>query len=1108
MRRIGDNYRLSASDLMRFKVCRHAITLDRRRLEGEALTPAADSAEAKLVQDQGDAHEAAYLARCRDAGRQVTEIEKDGLTLEESVARTTAAMEAGAEIIFQGAFLSEPWGGYSDFLERVERPSARWGWSYEVVDTKLKRSADPKHILQLALYSDLVAEIQGTRPAAAHLELGNGERFTVQLNQVSAYARRARGRLERFLVARPETWPEPVSFCNLCPWREHCAAEWDAADSLVLVANINRSQRDKLAAAGVTTIVELAEREAPVPKLAPETLARLKVQARLQGARRRGGEAAFELRPHEAGRGFDLLPVADEGDLFYDIEGDPYYPGGLEYLHGVWYRGEGDWRFRAFWAHDRAAEGQAIDDLLGFFAAHLKAHPKAHIYHYANYEIAALKRLAMAHRLGEAVLDQLLRERRFVDLFKVVGGALIASEPGYSIKNLEAFYMAKRKSEVATAGASVVVYEEWRESRDQTLLDQIEDYNRTDCVSTQLLRDWLISAARPASHPWPDLATDARATGVGRIEADLDAQSELYESFAPARARLGKTVADLLFDLNAFHAREDKPAYWKIFDALARDSEDLIDDLACVGGLEAAGPPVPDKRSFERVYSFPPQETRLRAGDRPCIKPAQKPEAVKLVAIDPGAGTATLRRGAKEPLPDRLDLLPAQPLRTDKVREAVTAVSRSIIADDGRYRAIEDLLTRAVPRLRRRQPGARIVSPEADLLTETSAAIAAMDDSVLAIQGPPGTGKTFVSAHAIMDLVAAGKRIAVASHSHKAIANLLKACADRAQELGLRPRIVHKGGDEDEVAAGHGLISLTDDNEAPEIRTAAIVGGTAWLFARIEEPIFDYLVVDEAGQVALANMVAMGRAARNIVLVGDPMQLSQPTKGDHPGDSGMSALAYLLGAARIVPAERGIFMPVSRRMHPEVCRFISHAVYEGQLASHLSAGLQSLLVAGVESCGARFEPVEHEGCSQHCPEEIEAIRGAIDRLKGSPYRDREGRERGIGDADFLVVAPYNAQVNALRLALPGIRVGTVDKFQGQEAPICLISMTTSSIEEMPRDISFLFSLNRINVAVSRAQAHAILFASPRLLEVPCRTVDDMTLANTLCLLAEMGGDSF
>lgn len=1106
MRRIGDEYRLSASDMMRFKVCRHATTLDRRRLEGEELSPATDSAEAKLVQDQGDAHEAAYLARCRAAGRQIIEIEKEGLSLEDSADRTIAAMERGAEIIFQGAFLSGPWGGYSDFLERVERPSARWAWSYEVVDTKLKRSADPKHILQLALYSELVAEIQGTAPAAAHLELGDGTRFTVQLDQVSAYARRARGRLERFLVERPETRPEPVSFCTLCPWREHCAAEWDAADSLVLVANINRSQRDKLAAAGVTTIGDLARREAPVPKLTPDTLERLRVQARLQNARRQGGAPAFELRPHEAGRGFDLLPVADEGDLFYDIEGDPYYPGGLEYLHGIWFREQGAWRFRAFWAHDRADEGQAVDDLLCFFMAHLEAHPDAHIYHYANYEIAALKRLAMAHRVGEAALDQLLRERRFIDLFKVVGGALIASEPGYSIKNLEAFYMAKRDGEVATAGASVVVYEQWRESGDQALLGQIEDYNRTDCVSTQLLRDWLIASVRPEHHPWPRLADESRASGVGRVAADSQLLDDRRRAFATLAARLGPDLADLMLDLSYFHEREDKPTYWRIFEALSEESDALLDDLECLAGLEAIGDPRPDKRSMARDYRFPVQESKLRAGTRsnPCIKPSTRLETANLSALDMAAGTATLRRGKDKPLPDHLDLLPDTPLDTRKIRAAIAAVADALIAADGRYRAIEDLLTRAKPRFRDGRDSTAIIDVTGDLVAQTSVAIAAMDETVLAIQGPPGAGKTFVSAHAIVDLVRAGKRVAVASHSHKAIGNLLLGCVERADAFGQRLDIVHKGGDADEVAAGRGMIVSTDSNDAPEFQTADIVGATVWLFARFEEPMFDYLFVDEAGQVALANIIAMGRIARNIVLVGDPLQLPQPIQGKHPGRSAASALEHLLGDARIVPGDRGIFLPVSRRMHPSVCKFISKAVYEDRLTSHPSTATQFLLVDGEDMCGARLELVEHEGCSQQCTEEVAAIRATIDRLRGSAYRDRDGEERTISDADILVVAPYNAQVNALRLALPGIRVGTVDKFQGQEAPICLISMTTSSVEEMPRDMSFLFSLNRINVAVSRAKAQAIVFASPRLLEVPCRSVEDMILANTLCLLAEHG----
>jgi uncharacterized protein len=223
--------------------------------------------------------------------------------------------------------------------------------------------------------------------------------------------------------------------------------------------------------------------------------------------RRAGGPPGFELRDYQPGKGFGLLPEPDDGDLFYDIEGDPYYEGGLEYLHGVWFRQEGEWTFRAFWAHDREAEGRAVAELLNFFADHLRRHPKARIYHYANYEIAALRRLTAEHRVGEAAMDQLQRERRFVDLFKVVSGSLIASEKGYSIKDLEAFYMPKREADVATAGASVVFYENWRQTGDDRLLEKIYDYNRTDCISTQLLRTGLCAKSGPARCPGRSLAS-------------------------------------------------------------------------------------------------------------------------------------------------------------------------------------------------------------------------------------------------------------------------------------------------------------------------------------------------------------------------------------------------------------------------------------------------------------------------------------------------------------------------------------------------------------------------------------------------------------------------
>ena len=321
--------------------------------------------------------------------------------------------------------------------------------------------------------------------------------------------------------------------------------------------------------------------------------------------------------------------------------------------------------------------------------------------------------------------------------------------------------------------------------------------------------------------------------------------------------------------------------------------------------------------------------------------------------------------------------------------------------------------------------------------------------------------------------------------------------------------MVQKSGDDEEEDANPGIV-FVNDNDAPEIASADIVGATAWHFARYGAPAFDYLVVDEAGQVSIANILAMARSARNIVLVGDPMQLPQPLQGCHPGDSGRSCLEYLIDGHRVIPSDRGVFIPVSRRMHPSVCGFISTAVYEGRLSSDDAAAGQTLMSrAGDDLAGAGMRAVVHFGRSQVSVEEIDAIEARIAELEGATYRDRHGRERIIGLNDILVVAPYNAQVNALRAALPDlVRVGTVDRFQGQEAPVCLVSMTTSSGEELPRDIAFLFSLNRINVAVSRAQVAAMVFASPLLLETPCRTVEEMSLVNALCALREHGGDSF
>lgn len=501
-----------------------------------------------------------------------------------------------------------------------------------------------------------------------------------------------------------------------------------------------------------------------------------------------------------------------------------------------------------------------------------------------------------------------------------------------------------------------------------------------------------------------------------------------------------------------------------------------------------------------RTYRFPPQETKLRGGKNATVPVVDGPPAtISITDLDRTSRRITLKTGAAKAhlLTDRLTLHPDWPLNTDVIATAL----RGVIADQcgpRRYRAVDDLLSKAAPRL-----VTGTLQQVTDPVAGTIAAVAAMDGTVLPIQGPPGTGKTYVTARAILSLVRQGARVGVTSNSHEAIRNVLMGClaALEDSDLPIALGLVHKTSGEDDSYPDDCPVRRTTDNaEAAEGRQ--VVGATAWFFTREENvQAFDWLFVDEAGQVGLANMVAMGRSARNIVLVGDPRQLPQVIQGAHPDPANLSCLDWMLGDHATVPPDRGIFLPVSRRMHPDVCGFISDQIYEGRLTSHPDTSRQAVTGTAFPSAGAFWVSIPHEGNAQIAPEEIEAIKAAARELLTAGWTAKDGTTRPMRQSDIIVVAPYNAQVNALRDALPdGIRVGTVDKFQGQEAPVCLVSMTASSAEETPRGMEFLFSLNRINVAVSRAKGLALVFGAPRLREAKCETVEQMRLVNTLCAL--------
>ncbi len=1024
---------LSATDLVNFLGCRHAAYLDLRDLTDPAPLPERDAAT-MLILEKGIEHEKRYLASLKARGLAVVEIAPEGFDLVERSALARRTMRAGAAVIYQAALLAPPWHGYADFLERVAEPSSFGPWGYQAVDTKLGGRAKPEHAIQVAAYSKLLGIEQGRAPRHMHVMLGDNRRVSLRVSDFAHYHGVAQRRLEAFANRPPQSSvAEPCGHCRICRWQGRCEAEWEAGDHLTLVANITRNQTRRLREAGIATIRALAAlaAETRVPGIQPDTHGRLRHQAALQVAKRDTGANRVETLPLASGRGFARLARPDPGDIFFDIEGARFVEdGSLEYLFGLVALDDGVPRYTAFWAHDRQAEKRAFEDAMDFIAARLDARPNAHVYHYASYEETALKRLAMVHGTQEARLDDLLRRRKLVDLCKVVREGVRISEPSYSLKNLEVFYGGERAGAVTTARDSMVVYDRWQQTGDAALLDEIRVYNEADCRSLLSCRDWLLSL-RPSGLPWFE---EAAILEPGAARNEERKESEKRNAALVAALLTGAPEADrpwreLAGQLVDFHKREAKPTWWAMFARRELNEDELIDDAECIGGLrtDRERAPAPDRRSTTYSFRFPAQDFKLRLGDRPRIAETLEP-AGEVVGIDEDAFEISLRRSTvKGPLPHALSLIPAGPVGDKVLRAAVARYAKAV--RDGReerYAAVTGILRRDRPLCRGRAAIGDDVARAID-------AVGRLDRSHLVIQGPPGAGKTYAASRAIVEMLARAKRIGVSSHSHKAINVLLRAVEAAAAERGLRFRGVKKSSFEEQYLNGS-IIEDTTDNDYAAAGGHDLIAGTAWLFAREElDRQLDYLFVDEAGQVSLANTLAMGASARNVVLVGDQMQLSQPLQGSHPGRSGLSALEHLLDGVATVPPERGIFLSWTHRMHPDLCRFVSDAFYDGRLLPEASTERQRLLLAadadpGLAPTGLRFIEVEHDGCAQKSAPEAERIRRLYLSLLAQRWTDGDGRTRPIGVDHILVVSPYNMQVNLLRSRLPeGARVGTVDK---------------------------------------------------------------------------------
>ncbi|HKU59926.1 MAG TPA: TM0106 family RecB-like putative nuclease [Gemmatimonadales bacterium] len=1089
--------------------------------ELEWVQPDASDPEAALAIQKGNEHEQRYLAGIKERFPTILELDRND---PDGPARTLAAMASAVPVIYQAHLVSDGWAGYPDFLYVCPGNGCPCGGRhYTPWDTKLARSAKPSFLIQLCAYADFLEAMRGYRPDQVGFVFGHGEERTFPTRHYFHYYRQLRRSFSSFQRAWDvATVPDPGLDRSWGEWEGAAEAILKQKDHLSRVAFITRGQVRRLEDSGVVTLTALAGCDASTKpaRMSAAIFDRLQTQARLQLQSEGLIQPLYEPRPPVPGegrRGLAQLPPRSDGDVFFDMEGFPYAAGGLEYLFGAVTVDEITPVFHDWWAHDSLEERAAFEEFIDWLMARRRQHPTLHVYHYASYEETALKHLMGKYATREAEVDELLRNDVFVDLYKVLRQAFVIGTSSYSLKYVERLYLPPRTGTVLSAGGSVVEYQRWIESdesrrwEESAILGGIREYNKTDCESTKDLCRWLRDRQAESRIAYaPDPLADKAPPEISEERAAAEALADRLVERGRTKLEAGDQgghLDQLVGWLVGFHRREEKPMWWRKFKRHDMTIEERIEDRDCLGGLIRTETPARViKKSVGLEYHYPEQETTCKEGDR-CFAAGTESRA-QIVRLDEVERLVEIKTTSK--LPDKLCLIPDEWVSAEVIKDAIARYASGWEQGNVVSQAVDDMLRRRPPRIAG-HTGGRLVGATEDPAERLPDLAARLEQSTLSVQGPPGSGKTYNAAEVIVELLARGKRVGVTAQSHKVIMNALRAVAKALERRGRSAALYKVGDHEDDELVASGVVRKLENDEVSAAldEGPCLVGGTAWLFAREElTGRFDHVVIDEAGQFSLANAVAVGLSARNLILVGDQMQLAQVTQGYHPEETGLSCLEYVLHGQSTVPEDRGIFLAKTRRMHPDVCRFISEAVYDGRLHNipeterhRILRGSDTRLVTA--ETGVAWVPVEHDDCSQRSEEECDAIEAIVDELLRRRVVDRDGVERPLKAEDILIVAPFNLQVHCLRGRLdPGVRIGSVDKFQGQEAPVVIVSLCSSTLDESPRGASFLLSPNRLNVAVSRAEALAIVVGSPDLIDVRCRSVEEMRLVNLLCHLVQ------
>ena len=1089
---------ITAYSVLDFSQCKYKSWLD--YIEKPKNYPKNIDPWLEIIRKIGIEHEESYLEDLKKT-EDIYEIENN-LDFSEKERQTDEAIKNGVKIIYQPFLKFKNYTGSPDFLVKNNN-------IYEPWDIKSAFKLKPENILQICHYSYILNKKYEINSKYGKIILRDRSVENIEIEKFYDYFCNINFRIQNFIFEKKdEPYPTKCNLCNVCEYKIYCENIWKKDDHLNQVANISKKQINILEKNDISTLNKLSNlnEKSEIKGINKNSLELLVDQSKLQREYIDNNKLDYKIIFDQKKKindpskqiGFEILPNPDPNDLFFDIEGYPMYydsvykSSGLEYLFGVFYKSFDKHVFKKFIAVNYKQEKKAFEELIEFLYSHLKSNKNAHIYHYNSYEETALKKLSQKYETKISEVDFILREKKLIDLYKVVKDSVILSTENYRLKTIEKFYKLDREEDIASGQDSLVAFEKYLESGHDEILQEIIKYNEQDCKSLIHLQEWLIKIKPKNIDSYKPMETQEMSE---RAIEQKNQENENNQKISQIKNE-NDEIKNILRELNFYNRKEQRSDWWNHFSNIEKDTEDLIEDSNCIGGLRKISE---EENGSNKIVNliYPDQITKMKAGDS--VLDQNGLNRIIITKIDYSKNQISIRIRKDKLIP--VSLTPSSPLNTRSIDNAVSDFIKNYEYKNS-YPAIKDFLSRNNSRYK------SSVDIHNSSIESISKKIKNLNNSYLVIQGPPGTGKTYTTSRIIVDLIKNKFRVAIVCHSHKAILNLVEAIDEYSISIGFKFNGVYNSGSR-KLENDLSNIEIINTSKI-DAKNYDLVAGTAWALSNSKhredsEKIknFDYIFFDEAGQISISKLIASSMSSKNIIMIGDHMQLPQPSTGNTEGESSLSPIEYLLKDQNTISDDKGIFLSNTYRMHKNICDFISESFYENRLMSDKSTKNQNIINEKNKDIlnGIYLIDPKHSGFSVQNEIEAKEIKKIYEKLINKNWKDRDNKIQKITNKDILVISPFNAQVNLLKQILGDTaKVGTIDNFQGQEAPIVIISYVSSNPETIPRGSDFFFDFRRLNVSLSRAKCLAIIMLNQDLLEFHCNTIEDMERLNFFCKL--------